>query len=677
MPRKRLVNLRRQLPQPPIKSITKYPELEDYLAAAYTSYRAGLQLLSLRHYPRSICGDHITSPQLEFPLSVAPYLSRAILRIYSGEAIWQTVHSTTNTIAQKITTGTIRTSQTKRYDSHDRPQVNSTDLDTQSFSGSDGLGSNIELAHSRIGSYRKGKGKKGEIMRRHSLLSLSSLILAHATLGSGSQKSFNVHDDVLAFPQYEVVFPYEYILASDADKRLTQQRSSSISSPSPSPDSSSISQSDRSSQQQAPLRDDDTSANDKDTPLVPEENVERYEEMILDGMRYLCTVPKVVTVNATEAAGTTPAEQEKELARAADRGLELLSEMKGRCMYYVAGWWSYSFCYMDQVRQFHALPPGNGVPVYPPAEDPATHSYVLGRFRTPKKDNGKKKGSGQTPRENGSEKRPSTEVAELQTKGDSRYLVQHLEDGTTCDLTGRDRKIEVQFHCHPQSTDRIGWIKEVSTCTYLMVIYTPRLCNDVAFQPPREDDPNHISCREVLEPDMVAEFEEAKAFAESGEDLNLLDLNLDVEGAGAMEKFPIVGDIEVGAMKLVGREGKRIEKGKVASLGEEKVEIVAKRKGGEIQKLSKEELKKFNLDSEKIEALKKQLEELARGKDWKLEMIEANGRSTLRGVIDTGDEEEGEEEGEGDKKTGEDGEGNGKGDAEEREGADNGYKEEL
>ncbi|OAX83531.1 hypothetical protein ACJ72_02106 [Emergomyces africanus] len=516
-------------------------------------------------------------------------------------------------------------------------------------------------------------------MQQRVLLSLSSL-LAHATLSLGSRKPFNVHDDVLAFPQFEVHFPYEYVLAPDAKDRLAHQQSSStqgdaatsLSSPTSSFLDSPIVHP-VGSQQQAPLQDEKRKS-EKERPTLLDENIERYEEMILKGGRYLCAVPKVAATNETEGAATTPAEQELELARAADRGLELLSDMKGRCMYYVAGWWSYSFCYMDQVRQFHALPPGNGVPVYPPVEDPATHSYVLGKFRGKKgsdDSNGEAGGvSSQSP--SSGDKRPSTtEVAELQTKGDSRYLVQRLEDGTVCDLTGRNRKIEVQFHCHPQSTDRIGWIKEVSTCTYLMIVYTPRLCNDVAFQPPREDDPNTIVCREIVEPEAVAEFEQAKTLHRQAQEI----MNA---GSSVAGNFPVVGGIKVGAMKLVGGEGKRIEKGKVASAGEERVEIVAKRLAGEIQKMSKEELKKFNLDAEKIEAVKRHLEEIAGGKDWKLEVVEANGRSTLRGILVADVEEDsrtGDEDGRDHNKQNSGREKRGQDDAE--AGSDETYKEDL
>jgi len=35
-------------------------------------------------------------------------------------------------------------------------------------------------------------------------------------------------------------------------------------------------------------------------------------------------------------------------------------------------------------------------------------------------------------------------LSKLETKGSTRYMVQRLSGGTECDLTGRERKIEVQ-----------------------------------------------------------------------------------------------------------------------------------------------------------------------------------------------------------------------------------------
>lgn len=291
-------------------------------------------------------------------------------------------------------------------------------------------------------------------------------------------------------------------------------------------------------------------------------------------------------------------------------------------MYYMSGWWSYSFCYKSQIKQFHALPSGNGVPAYPPMEDPATQSFILGKF--PQIDN-----DDATEGDDSEHQKRATESAELQTKGGSRYLVQRLAGGSKCDLTGRDRKIEVQFHCHPQTTDRIGWIKELTTCSYLMVIYTPRLCNDVAFLPPQQDQVHPIECREIISSQEIPEWEAMQQYRQAQK---LVE--------SASPEFPIIGGTAVGAQKLVGKEGKQIEKGRVASVGDQTIQVVAKRENGKIVRLSAEELERFDLDPEKIEILKKKLESVANGKNWVLEVIESDGERGLRWIIDPDEDEE-------------------------------------
>ncbi|KAJ1710210.1 protein OS-9 [Aspergillus flavus] len=464
-------------------------------------------------------------------------------------------------------------------------------------------------------------------MGRRNRIVASLLTLACATSTAlANKKAFNIHDDLLAFPQFQVLFPDEYVLDSHAKELLKTQSSPPVYDDQ---------QGNSLQKSQIPLKprtdeSPDTSSQQEGGPQLT------YEELTLQGQRFLCQIPQVETderspTNETKEASET--DEEQELARATDRGLELLSEMEGKCMYYVSGWWSYSFCYKKQIKQFHALPSGSGIPSYPPMEDPATHSFILGRFPRASDD----EEDGEAERKKTAETTTTattTDVAELQTNGGSRYLVQRLEGGTKCDLTGKNRKIEVQFHCHPQSTDRIGWIKELTTCSYLMVIYTPRLCNDVAFLPPQQEEVHSIECREVLLPDQVPDWEAMRQYH--------LAQRL-VESSTTTSEFPIVGDIEVGAKKLVGTEGKEIEKGRVASAGEEKVEVVAKRENGEVLQLSKVDLEKLGLDPEKIETLKTRLEELAQGKDWTLEHVTANGERGLRGIVDTDEDEEGEE----------------------------------
>ena len=86
-------------------------------------------------------------------------------------------------------------------------------------------------------------------------------------------------------------------------------------------------------------------------------------------------------------------------------------------------------------------------------------------------------------------------------------------------------------------------IKEVSTCSYLVVIHTPRLCNDVAFQPPQENKPNPISCFPVY-----GKHETPKKIDEGLPDAIREDEDIDVQSID--HEYPIIGDIEVGANVL-------------------------------------------------------------------------------------------------------------------------------
>ncbi|KAL6239368.1 protein OS-9 [Aspergillus navahoensis] len=450
-------------------------------------------------------------------------------------------------------------------------------------------------------------------MRRQSRIVASLLVLACASSGAFTNRKFSVHDDLLAYPQFRIEFPDGFILESQARAFLEQA-----------PHGSSSIADQRDVYEQTLLK-DETEESLRDESR--EEPKFSYEELSLEGQRYLCQIPVVEDGDSNRTKLEVNEEEErKELARATDRGLELLREMEGKCLYYISGWWSYSFCYMNQIKQFHALPSGGGVPSYPPQEDHTTHSFILGRF--PQEEV-------QGERDGAKPEKTTTDMAELQTRGGSRYLVQRLESGDQCDLTGKSRKIEVQFHCNPQSTDRIAWIKELYTCSYLMLIYTPRLCNDVAFLPPQQEEVHTIECREILTPEEVAGWQAMHEYQ--------LSQQL-VESAESPE-YQVIGGIEVGAQRLVGTEGRHIEKGRVASVGEEKVDVVAKRVNGEVQLLSAEELKKFDLDEAKIEELRKKLEDWAKGKDWTLEIVTGNG-AYLRGVVDTDEEYEEAKEGE-------------------------------
>ena len=372
-----------------------------------------------------------------------------------------------------------------------------------------------------------------------------------------------------------------------------------------------------------------------------DDDVVGYESMMLHGQRFLCSIPLVHDDDGdTLKSNQTVEEEKKELARASDRGWELLKNMEGNCIYSISGWWSYSFCYNKGVRQFHQLPPGRNVPNWPPIEDQSVQAYELGKF-----ENDESPSEGKEIREQG--------LAKLEMKGEMRYLVQNLGGGTTCDLTGKPRRIEVQFHCEPtMPADRISLIKETSTCQYLMVISTPLLCNDVAFQPPQEARPYPIACTPVMPAGDIPKFLAAKASREEAED-HIKDTELDVimrrlqagqvffddNNEDMREAQPtrreVVGGIEIGGHKMVPK-GKKIEKSAVVGGGKETLVATIAKSDGYIA--SEKELKGLKIPGGKeVEAVKREVEKVARGQGWRLDVVDTPRGRELRGIIETDD----------------------------------------
>ncbi|KAL8814674.1 MAG: hypothetical protein Q9223_006123, partial [Gallowayella weberi] len=455
----------------------------------------------------------------------------------------------------------------------------------------------------------------------------SALWLPFATIACASSSVFSVHDDLLAFPQYEVIFPDTFILEDEASSRLDRLASSTSPQAQPTSNKPHDPPSDSSDTSAEVAK--HTSSSTQHGATSSSEPPHSYESMKLHGRSYLCAIPSVSTAPDNDTVkAKDKAEEAAELARATDRGWELLKDMQGNCMYFISGWWSYSFCYNTDVKQFHQLPPGKGAPIFPPMEDPSTPTYVLGRFdknNHPPSDphhNRKPNARIDGPKDDSppssppSKHRTTSATTHLRAKGDLRYLVQTLSGGTTCDLTGRPRKIEVQFHCHPQSADRIGWIKEVSTCSYLMVIYTPRLCNDVAFLPPRENKAAPITCQEVLA--STSEIPEWRSRKQKDAERKLFS-------ASSLNGRPLVGGIEIGGMQVVGKDGQRIAtppataftmpgSSSSGSSGDEMdAETLATQEsdedGGKMTRVSDEELRKMGLDPGIVEGARRELSE--------------------------------------------------------------------
>ncbi|KAL7931826.1 glucosidase II beta subunit-like domain-containing protein [Trichoderma chlorosporum] len=464
------------------------------------------------------------------------------------------------------------------------------------------------------------------MMRRLQLSLLAALPLCRA-----KPRSFNIHEDLLAYPQFDVVFSDRFISEQDAQSLLEYN----IEHPTYSAESSQPTISDASGNQGH-----QDGSYHGGPPLT-------YEVMNMPPHRYLCAIPVIEPPSPENQTATelAKAEEERELDRAAISGWNLLSQLEETCLYFMSGWWSYRFCNNREIVQFHALP---STPMgKPPQRDPHAAQYVLGQASLPDS-------AEMDPESSPSE---SKLPAELQVKGDQRYLVQKLEGGTICDLTGRERTIEVQYHCVPgMQNDKIGWIKEVTICAYVMVVNTPRLCGDVAFLPPEESKADAITCQLITDDEkQTPPLLDQQAAEPIQEDENLEQF----EAMLAPDSRRLtVGGVLVGGRKSLsagdqdGRPPLVLEPPRnyintqqaTEQLIQVLIKAASKQDGGQVERLSKDKLEKLNLSPDMVDQWEQEMKETAGDKGWQLEIVGDvdDAQRHLRGWMH---EEEGDDEG--------------------------------
>ncbi|KAJ4859732.1 glucosidase II beta subunit-like protein domain-containing protein [Trichoderma breve] len=440
-------------------------------------------------------------------------------------------------------------------------------------------------------------------MRRLQLSLLAALPLCRA-----KSRAFSIHEDLLAYPQFEVVFSDHFISEQDAQSLLEYN----IEHPTYSAEFSQPTISDASGNQGH-----QDGRYRGGLPLT-------YEVMNMPPHRYLCAIPIIEPPSPENQTATelAKAEEERELDRAAISGWNLLSQLEDTCLYFMSGWWSYRFCNNREIVQFHALP---STPMgKPPQRDPHAAQYILGQASLPDgSDLDAESSSGET-------KSP----AELQVKGDQRYLVQKLEGGTICDLTGRPRTIEVQYHCVPgMQNDKIGWIKEVTICAYVMVVNTPRLCGDVAFLPPEESKADAITCQLITDDEKQAPpllDQQASKYLQEDELIEQEEELLATDG-GQLK----VGGVLVGGRKSLSAGDQDGQPPMVLApprnyintqqAAEQLIEVLikaaSKQDGGQVDRLSKEKLEKLNLSPDMVDQWEQEMMERAGDKGWQLEIV--------------------------------------------------------
>ncbi|KAK0210661.1 hypothetical protein DFS33DRAFT_1252254 [Desarmillaria ectypa] len=193
---------------------------------------------------------------------------------------------------------------------------------------------------------------------------------------------------------------------------------------------------------------------------------------------YLCLIPPPLL---PPSESPLPPSQEEDVTPA--HSWSLLQPLSGSCLYHRQGWFTYSYCHNNEIRQFKELMHGHAHATTPvPLSKTLWESYTLGKAPPASTDVALREGT-----------------VELARRAGSRYLVQRWGDGTFCDKTGKSREVEVQFHCSMAMSDTILFVKESKTCSYVLVINTPRLCGEPGFKSRRDvTEQGIIRCREIV-----------------------------------------------------------------------------------------------------------------------------------------------------------------------------------
>lgn len=173
------------------------------------------------------------------------------------------------------------------------------------------------------------------------------------------------------------------------------------------------------------------------------------------GNRFLCYLPK----EEKATSGWTSSQQNISTVMMETQQLvklktpdELLQPLSEKCLFRQEGWWSYEFCHQKYVRQLHVED-----------ENKIVQEFFLGTF-----DPEATAAFNQT-------------VSDASTDASQRYHSHVYTNGTTCDLTGSPREVEVRFVC-AETRAMVTSITELSTCKYALTVQCPTLCKHPLFQ---------------------------------------------------------------------------------------------------------------------------------------------------------------------------------------------------
>lgn len=170
---------------------------------------------------------------------------------------------------------------------------------------------------------------------------------------------------------------------------------------------------------------------------------------------------QIATPLACAPPGPAPGSLAAQLALRQAPISDILLPLSKGCQSLNMGWWTYEFCHLRHVRQYHVDTVTRKVGDEQRTEAVLGQEFFLGRFSN------------------------QPLLLQKRARPEDTYVSQLYTDGTECDLTHRPRQVDVHFVCREGSQQAVLGVKETSTCHYEMQVLVPDLCFHKDFAPVR------------------------------------------------------------------------------------------------------------------------------------------------------------------------------------------------
>ncbi|XP_066590654.1 endoplasmic reticulum lectin 1 isoform X2 [Prorops nasuta] len=200
--------------------------------------------------------------------------------------------------------------------------------------------------------------------------------------------------------------------------------------------------------------------------------IEPYLITTANNEKYQCFIPDI-----------TEQEQYHSEPYTGPNPIEILAPLfsKNHCAYKLESYWTYELCHGRYVRQYHEDREGKKVKV---------QEYYLGNFD---KSTMVKLAAEYAEQEKNSNKKQEVPVKKIDGIN-MPYVEIEMAGGTLCDLNNKPRMTKILYVCYLYGKHEIYSLKEISSCEYEAIVFSPLLCSHPDYKLPDTGE-NTINCR--------------------------------------------------------------------------------------------------------------------------------------------------------------------------------------